>query len=108
MDRRTIDQTLSEAPVLMLPSERRLLFALVQALRPRSCVEIGTHKGGSALITVAALDQIGAGTLVCIDPTPLIAEAHWERIAHRATLLTGGSPEILGEAHRLAGPFDST
>ncbi len=107
MARWTMEQTLAQAPVLMLPSERLLLYALIQALRPQRCVEIGTHKGGSALIIGAALDEVGSGSLVCIDPTPLVAEEHWERVAHRAVLLTGESPGVLAEAARVVGgPFD--
>jgi len=103
MARWTMEQTLTEAPVLMLPSERLLLYSLIQALRPKRCVEIGTHKGGSALIITAALDEVGSGSLVCIDPTPLVAEEHWTRVAHRAVLLTGESPGALAEAARVAG-----
>lgn len=99
----TMTEVISSAPVLMQPAERLLLFSLVRALRPSRLLEIGTHKGGSAMIIVAALDDIGAGSLVCIDPTPLVSEENWGRIAHRATLLTGSSPEVLEEALAVAG-----
>lgn len=99
----TMSEVISSAPVLMQPAERLLLFSLVRALRPARLLEIGTHKGGSAMIIVAALDDIGAGSLVCIDPAPLVSEEHWSQISHRATLLTGSSPEVLEEALAVAG-----
>lgn len=91
------------APVLMTWSERVVLYATVFGLRPRRCLEIGTHKGGSSLIIGAALDDIGAGRLVCVDPNPLVAPEHWQQIAHRAALLKGGSPQILSQAIEAAG-----
>jgi predicted O-methyltransferase YrrM len=98
---------IADAPVLMQRSERLLLYGLVVGLRPARSLEIGTHKGGSAMIIVAALDEVGAGTLVCIDPAPVVDPAHWQRIAHRATLLEGSSPEVLEPALAMAsGHFD--
>jgi predicted O-methyltransferase YrrM len=94
---------IASAQVLMQPAERLLLFSLVRALRPSRALEIGTHKGGSAMIIVAALDEIGAGTLVCIDPAPVVSEADWGRVAHRATLLEGKSPDVLDEARAVVG-----
>ena len=54
----TMADVISSAPVLMQPAERLLLFSPVRALRPGRLLEIGTHKGGSAMIIVAALDDI--------------------------------------------------
>lgn len=98
---------LADAPVLMLAPERLLLYSLVVALRPRRVLEIGTHRGGSAMIITAALDEVGSGALVCVDPAPVIEPVHWRQIAHRATLLTGPSPDVLGQARAgAAAPFD--
>lgn len=98
---------LDDAPVLMLRPERILLYGLVRALRPRRILEIGTHRGGSAMIITAALDEVGAGALFCVDPEPMVAPEHQRRIAHRSTLFPGASPEILVEARAAAdGPFD--
>ena len=105
--RGSLRDLLAAAPVLMLESERLLLYALVFALRPARILEIGTHQGGSALIMAAALDAIGAGAIVCVDPEPAVADATWQRIAHRATLVVGASPEVLVDAGAAAGaPFD--
>jgi len=90
-------------PALMQRCERQLLYALVVALSPARILEIGTHQGGSALIIGAALDEIGAGSLVCVDLDPIVTEEAWQRIAHRATLLRGASPAVLVEARTAAG-----
>jgi cephalosporin hydroxylase len=92
-----------DAPVHMLPSERVLLYSMVFGTRPKRCLEIGTLHGGSATITVAALDDIEQGKLVCIDPEPQVTPEVWAGVEHRATLLKGFSPEILAEAERTAG-----
>jgi predicted O-methyltransferase YrrM len=95
--------TVHDAPVHMLPPERVLLYSTIFGVRPERCLEIGTLHGGSAMITVAALDDIGAGKLICIDPEPQVTDETWKKVEHRATLLKGFSPEILAEAERTAG-----
>ena len=95
------------APVWMTMSERVLLYGLIAGLRPRRCLEIGTFKGGSALIITAALDDLGEGRLACVDPEPKVLPEHWATIAHRATLFAAPSPAILPEAAReVGGKFD--
>jgi predicted O-methyltransferase YrrM len=99
--------TIHDAPVHMLPPERVLLYSMIFGVRPTRCLEIGTLHGGSAMITVAALDDLGDGRLVCIDPEPQVTPEVWAGLEHRATLLQGTSPEILPEAQELAGgPFE--
>jgi hypothetical protein len=99
--------TLLDAPAELLLPERLLLYALVRGLRPERCLEIGTHFGGSTVITTAALDDVGAGTLVCVDPNPMVSPAVWQTVAHRATMLKGYSPDSLGHAaERAGGAFD--
>jgi len=92
-----------DAPALMLPPERVLLYAIVRGLQPRRLLEIGTHKGGSTLIICAALDEIGDGLVACIDPNPVIDPQDWERVAHRATMIVGSSPDAIGGAADVAG-----
>jgi predicted O-methyltransferase YrrM len=96
------------APVWMTRAERLLLYTLTFTLRPRRYLEIGTLKGGSALLVNAALNSLQAeGRLVCVDPNPQIAPEHWQLLAARTTLLTGYSPDILPQARDTAGgPFD--
>lgn len=91
----------------MLLPERVALFSLVYGTKPRTVLEIGTFRGGSALIMVQAMDASGFGELVCVDPQPRIPPAVWSAIAHRATLFEGASPGIIGQAAEAApGGFD--
>ncbi|MCS7198692.1 MAG: class I SAM-dependent methyltransferase, partial [Candidatus Bipolaricaulota bacterium] len=95
------------APAMLATSERLLLYALIYGLRPQRCLEIGTARGGSALITCEALDQLGSGHLVIVDPSPQIAPEDWAHMAHRATLIQKPSPEALLQAFDLTkSPFD--
>lgn len=96
------------APVWMTRAERLLIYTLVFTLRPLRYLEIGTLKGGSALVVSAAMDALNSGgKLVCVDPTPQIAPEHWTLLEQRTTLLTGYSPDILPHAQEAAGgPFD--
>jgi predicted O-methyltransferase YrrM/SAM-dependent methyltransferase len=90
-------------PAHMTAPERVLLYSLVLGLRPRRCLEIGTHKGGSALVIGAALDDLGTGTLVCVDPVPMVADEHWAQVRHLATMIAGPSPDVLPRAVEAAG-----
>jgi predicted O-methyltransferase YrrM len=88
-------------------SERVLLYGLIAGLRPRRCLEVGTFKGGSAMIITAALDDLGQGRLACVDPNAQVSTEHWQSIAHRATLFQGPSPDVLPQASQtVGGKFD--
>jgi len=92
------------APVWMTRAERLLLYALTFSLRPAHYLEIGTLKGGSALVVATAMDALDTtGRLVCVDPKPQIDPEHWKRLEHRTTLLQGISPDILPHAYEAAG-----
>ena len=71
-------------------------------------LEIGSAEGGSATVTVLAMDYVNKGQLFCIDPAPeQITPEVWERIKHRATMIAGFSPEKIVDAHNFAqAPFD--
>lgn len=90
-----------DAPAWMSLSERVVLYSTVFGLRPRNTLEVGTFRGGAAMIIVAALDDIGAGELVSVDSSPEVAPETWSRIAHRTTLHRGSPPEVL--AHGAPG-----
>jgi predicted O-methyltransferase YrrM len=87
----------------MAMSERVVLYSLLVGLRPRRCLEIGTHRGGSALIIAAALDDIEQGSLACVDLAPAIAPQDWRAVAHRTTLYPGASLGVLTEMARGTG-----
>jgi predicted O-methyltransferase YrrM len=92
------------APVWMSRAERLLLFSLTFGLRPARYLEIGTLKGGSALVVAAAMDASGNnGRLVCVDPRPQIDPEHWKRLEKRTTLIAGLSPAVLPRAYAAAG-----
>ncbi len=60
------------APAEMLLPERLLLYSLIFGLRPKRYVEIGTFRGGSTVIACAAMDDVGEGKILCIEPNPEI------------------------------------
>jgi hypothetical protein len=101
-------ELIATAPVWMTRAERLLLFTLAFTLRPARYLEVGTLKGGSALLVNAAMEALGGdGRLVCLDPNPQISDDHWAQLRRRATLVRGLSPDALPEAKHLAGgPFD--
>jgi predicted O-methyltransferase YrrM len=91
------------APAWLSMHERVLLYGLVGALQPQRILEVGTFQGGSTLIMCAALDDLGAGRIICVDPNPRVAPEHWEAVQHRATMVAESSPEALARAVELAG-----
>jgi predicted O-methyltransferase YrrM len=52
---------------LMSKSKARKLYDFVLKEKPRIVFEMGTHRGGSALIMAAALDELGTGTVTTFD-----------------------------------------
>ncbi len=88
------------------PRERLLLYAIVLALAPARCLEIGVRFGGGARIIHAALSDLGRGVYVGVDPKPEL-DFDWASIADRCTLIAGYSPAALPEARdRAGGDFD--
>jgi predicted O-methyltransferase YrrM len=96
---------ISTAKVEMPAAERLLLFSLVRALRPTRVLQVGVGEGGVATIVAAALDDVGGGTLVCVDPAPRVSDTDWTRIAHRVTLLSGDLADVVDEVRAVAGGF---
>lgn len=91
------------APAWMPEYERAVLYGLTVGLAPRNILEIGTFQGGSTLVMSAALDDLGAGRIVCVDPEPRLADTTWNAIRHRASIVAKGSPEAVAEAHEVSG-----
>ena len=102
------------------PGDRRALFYLVSALRPKNVLEIGTHVGASTIHIAAALEsnygEVGTGRLVTVDiedvndsPTaawkvaglPLSARHRIERLKGRAdvTFVTATSLDFLARSN---------
>lgn len=52
----------------VMPTEARKLADLVMSERPESILEVGTGLGASAVAMAAALEQLGNGTVVTLDP----------------------------------------
>ena len=57
-------------------SEREFLYSLIRAIKPKIVVEIGTHKGMTALYMACALCDNGVGILHTTDPKD------WEQVAN--------------------------
>ncbi len=98
-------EVIVNAPVWMTRAERLLLFTLTFTLRPRRYLEIGTLHGGSALIVCGALDASGNtdAKIICLDPRPQVAPETLDKIHHRATVITGYSPQDLPQAQQAVG-----
>ena len=77
------------------------LFRVVRALRPASCVELGTCVGVSAAYQAAALGFNGRGTLRTLEGSPEIAAVARETLAG-----LGGA--AAGRARVVVGPFHET
>jgi len=98
-----IDEIIAGTIAQMMPCEKVLLYAFVSSCKPERVLEIGAGNGGSAQIIVAALDANCAGKLVSIDPGILPMLVDWKSISHRADLIVGYSPAMLGDARMIAG-----
>jgi predicted O-methyltransferase YrrM/SAM-dependent methyltransferase len=92
-----------EAPALMSPQERVLLYGVTFGLAPRRYLEIGTCRGGSAVVVAAAMDDLNNGRAFGVDPQANISPQILQQIKHRFTLVQGSSPQALKRAAELAG-----
>lgn len=86
----------------MLMPERLLLYSLIASIQPARCLEIGSHTGGSAMIITAAMEDVGLGCLVCVDPDPQIPPKILKDISPRAVVIKGYSPDALPQASQAA------
>ena len=82
----------------------RFLYSLIRWLRPKVCVEVGTHIGYAACWLVRGLQENGEGVLHCIDPFCWVTEnqeEQWERntlrcdVRDRIMLWKGRSQEVI-------------
>ena len=54
----------------------RILYALIRAMKPEVCVEVGTYRGYAACYIAEALRKNGKGHLYCIDDWSLTEHQH--------------------------------
>jgi predicted O-methyltransferase YrrM len=91
------------------PQEATLLYALVQATKPRHLFEVGSYQGGSARIIAEALIDAGQPTtpttFFMIDPEPRISPIHAAFLADKATIIAAGSPDAYQTLPRVAEGF---
>jgi predicted O-methyltransferase YrrM len=87
--------------------ERTVLYSTLFGARPGNVLIAGTSQGGAALIAAAALDDVGAGTVTCVDPDPNLAPENWQKIGHRTALVHGTGIGALADARvRSGAAFD--
>jgi predicted O-methyltransferase YrrM len=89
----------------------RFLMRLVGELAPRSCIELGTGFGISAMYQAATLELLGSGNLDTLDRDPSlipIARRGFSevRLEHRITLTEGPIGETLDAAASRIAPID--
>jgi predicted O-methyltransferase YrrM len=98
--------TVYEAQSGMRVDEKIFLYAFVRGFRPHRSLEIGVARGGSALITTNAMEEVGHGHHIGVDPEPNLKVA-WKDLHGRFTLIAKPSPDAIPEAREAAGgPFD--
>jgi predicted O-methyltransferase YrrM len=94
------------APSEMSIAERLFLYGLIRGMLPLRSLEIGTNHGGSAKIICGALEDLGRGKLVGIDPFPRIT-VPWRQFHNRFTLIQEKSPDAIAKAAEASGgPFE--
>ena len=94
------------APSEMTETERLFLYAFVRGVRPERVLEIGSRFGGSGSIMAAAMEDIGQGQIVGVDPAPQLTVPE-RAFFGRFQIVRKPSPDGLAEARGLAGgPFD--
>jgi predicted O-methyltransferase YrrM len=94
------------APTELNAAERTFLFAIVRGTKPRRVLEIGTSKGGSALIITTALQANNFGELWSVDPRAEV-QLDPELFHGRLHLVAGVSPRAVEELPgAVDGPFD--
>ncbi len=87
--------------------ERTVLYGTAFGARPRNALVVGKGQAGAAAIVVAALDDLGAGSLTCVDPDPNITPELWQKLGQRTSLVIGVGAAALAEARvRGAADFD--
>jgi len=74
--------------------EAEVLYALVRAIKPNICLEIGTHRGFSTNYIIQALKDNGFGHLWTTDPFEYVSAPCWATSSRR--LSASGLPARQG------------
>lgn len=75
--------------------EGRVLYALVRALKPKQCLEIGVAEGCTATHILTALERNGGtGNLTSIDVEPEAGRSIPEELKHRWEFIVGDGLEV--------------
>lgn len=67
-------------------NERKVLYALVRALKPRVCLEIGTSHGDGTMCIARALERNEWGMVVTVDTNPDIGQHFRSELLHRVSI----------------------
>lgn len=95
-----------DAPAETTHGERLFIFGLVMAKRPERVLEIGFRFGGTSFLIACALEDLGRGRLVSIDPDPQ-SVLDFSRFGDQFTLIRGHSPRDVPRAVAvLGGPIE--
>lgn len=81
-------------PMSVHRDEGRVVYALVRALRPKQCLEIGVADGCTSTHILAALAKNGAGQLLSIDIDPEVGRAIPDALRERWTFTCGDALEV--------------
>lgn len=86
--------------------ERLFTYGLIYGTQPERVLEIGFRFGGSSFLMLCALEDVGKGKLVSVDPNPEPV-LDFSQFDHRFTLIRGHSPEVIPRAvETLGGPVN--
>lgn len=100
---------LKQAPCLMPFPQRLVFFSLLCGLSPKAYLEIGTARGGSALIYRHAMNALGATDFkaACIDPAFRVSDEDRAVLGDEFEFVTGtASIQTVKRAINHTGPLD--
>jgi predicted O-methyltransferase YrrM len=99
---------LRSAPCWMTYGERLFLYTFAAGNRPRRYLEVGTARGGSAIIVSTALRDVGAADveMTLVDTGFDIEPSNRRYLGSRVRYLEGDSSTMIARAAEERGPFD--
>lgn len=99
---------LRSAPCWMTYGERLFLYTFAAGNRPRRYLEVGTARGGSAIIVSTALRDVGVADfeLTLVDTAFDIEPSNRRYLGPHVRYLEGDSSAMIARAAEERGPFD--